>query len=108
MPHRAQVDADGFALWLNKRVQPCKALKVILDRGALIEGRVLDGYSPESIAGATVEVFRPDRGRSPLISQPRLGILDAETDEEGFFRGSRDSCCCFSFLVSDPVKMTSS
>jgi hypothetical protein len=67
-------------------VSPEEALEIVMGRGSFIEGTILDGDTMEPMSAAPVEVSSQDRAFAPGPSQPRLEVLEAETDEERYFR----------------------
>jgi len=82
LPVQVAVEADGFAPYSLKAVEPGgELLEIELGRGATLTGRVVDAVG-DAVSGAFVTIysFDPDVWRSSL--SPAM----AETDADGRFR----------------------
>jgi hypothetical protein len=85
-PFHVEAYASGYAPFRARDVSPEKPLEIILRRGGeSIQGFVRDGETLEPIEGAVVET-RAGEGAARVAAMPRLGLVEAVTDERGEFR----------------------
>jgi protocatechuate 3,4-dioxygenase beta subunit len=85
-PFRVEAFAPGYVPFRAREVDPEKPLRIVLQRGAeTITGLVRDGTTLEGVPGAVVETRSGESG-ARVSSDPRLGLVEALTDERGEFR----------------------
>ena len=85
-PFRVEAYAPGYAPFRLRDVDPEKPLSIVLRRGGeTIAGVVRDGTTLDPLEGAIVET-RTGESSARVSAEPRLGLVDAQSDERGEFR----------------------
>jgi hypothetical protein len=85
-PFRVEAYAPGYAPFRLRDVDPEKPLSIVLRRGGeTIAGVVRDGTTLDPLEGAIVET-RAGESAARVMAEPRLGLVEAVTDERGAFR----------------------
>ena len=85
-PFRIEAYAPGYAPFRLRDVTPEKPLSIVLTRGGVaIAGVVRDGTTLDPVEGSLVET-RTGESSARVSAEPRLGLVDAVSDERGEFR----------------------
>jgi len=83
---RVEAYASGYVPFKARDVDPEKPLSIVLRRGGeTITGVVRDGTTLDPLEGAIVE-SRTGDSWVRVSNEPRLGLVDAVSDERGEFR----------------------
>ncbi len=101
-PFKVEVHASGYVSFKGADVDPKNPLAIVLKRGGeTITGVVRDGTTLDPLEGAIVETRTGDAWVR-LSSLPRLGLVDAVSDERGEFRLEGLSKLSYSVSASAP------
>jgi hypothetical protein len=101
-PLRVEVYARGYVPYLARDVDLEKPLSIALRRGGeTIIGVVRDGTTLDPLEGAIVET-RTGESVARVSAEPRLGVVDAVSDERGEFRLEGLSKNSYSVSASAP------
>jgi hypothetical protein len=99
-PLRIEAYAPGFAPFRSRDVDPAKPLAIVLQKAEeSIAGVVRDGTTLDPVEGAMVETRVVGAW---LRETPRLGVIEAVSDERGAFRLEGLSKTSFAVTASAP------
>jgi len=85
-PFRVEAYAPGYVPFLARDVDPEKPFAIVLHPGGeSISGVVRDGKTLDPLEGAVVET-RAGESAARVMAEPRLGLVEAVSDERGLFR----------------------
>ncbi|HLE72460.1 MAG TPA: carboxypeptidase-like regulatory domain-containing protein, partial [Vicinamibacteria bacterium] len=85
-PFRVEAYAPGYVPFRARDVDPEKPFAIVLHPGGeTIAGVVRDGTTLDPLEGAVVET-RAGESAARVMAEPRLGLVEAVTDERGAFR----------------------